>query len=178
MQLDEIKVEDLKPLNVVPEKIDAVLKEMRETPYGGLFPLSSGLSFRHPVLKIKNLWRDLKVIRHRAKWSWSYYDCWDLDNWFLKVIPQMLDALVDNACGYKLEIWKNGENVSIENPKEYYTFVRELADEFRMANESFYDEIFDYDFIAMPYKEREKHMLYHLNRAMDNFAHNFYGFWD
>lgn len=47
----------------------------------------------HPI-------RFIKRIYYRARYGWAPEDTWDMDRWFLKVVPQMLHYFAQHTHGW------------------------------------------------------------------------------
>lgn len=50
--------------------------------------------FLHPWKTISYKLSDIKCAWQRANKGYSFRDVWDLDNWFLRIMPEMLDDFV------------------------------------------------------------------------------------
>lgn len=50
--------------------------------------------------KIKLFFNDIRYAHQRIKYGWCDKDTWDMDMWFLNVIPQMLRHLRKHTHGY------------------------------------------------------------------------------
>lgn len=65
-----------------------------------------GLSYRssyywtHPHLFFKDVWRNLKNMRMRVRRGWCWQDLWNMNDWLLEILPDMLRALADRSVGY------------------------------------------------------------------------------
>ena len=57
-------------------------------------------NWRHPIRKLKNWKMDWKFARQRVRRGYCDSDWWDLDNWLLEVLPNMLEELADKADTY------------------------------------------------------------------------------
>ena len=55
---------------------------------------------RNPVRKIEYFFNDIKYCYQRIKYGWCDKDTWNIDMWFLAIIPPMLQHLRDNKHGY------------------------------------------------------------------------------
>lgn len=53
-------------------------------------------NFKKPFKTIKNFWYSLKLSHERATKGYSSYDLWDIDYWFLTVMPDMLSDFNKN----------------------------------------------------------------------------------
>ena len=65
-----------------------------------------------------------------------------MDSWFLEIIPNMLDDLAYNGCGYP------GTD-EFNTPEKWNTYLHNLANDFRMCTEDSADKLNEYyeDFI-------------------------------
>lgn len=54
--------------------------------------------------KITLFFQDIKFARQRIKYGWCDRDTWDIDMWFLAVIPPMLEHLKNINHGYPAEM--------------------------------------------------------------------------
>ena len=54
----------------------------------------------HPWRWFRELGQNLRAAHHRAKYGWCGRDVWNMDDWFLHVIPDMLEHLRKHGCGY------------------------------------------------------------------------------
>ena len=64
-----------------------------------------------PLIKrIKEYRQNLRYRRQRAKRGWSEKDTWDIDHWFLDVVPQMLEYLKDHHTGFPRDLQKEYVN--------------------------------------------------------------------
>lgn len=55
---------------------------------------------RNPMGKIKYFFRDIKYCYQRIRYGWCDRDTWDMDGWFLSIIPPMLQYFRDNKHGF------------------------------------------------------------------------------
>lgn len=71
----------------------------------------SAYSFKTPIKNIKHFFFDLKCCRDRILKGYCEKDMWDMDVWFLTVIPDLLDLFEKKTNGIPSEFV---EAVSIE----------------------------------------------------------------
>ena len=51
----------------------------------------SDYSFRRPISSIRQFFRDLKCCLDRIRKGYCVKDLWEIDTWFLRVMPEMLE---------------------------------------------------------------------------------------
>lgn len=54
----------------------------------------------HPHLFIKDIWRNIKNMRMRISRGWCWQDLWNMNDWLLEILPDMLRTLANKASGY------------------------------------------------------------------------------
>lgn len=54
----------------------------------------------HPWKIVVQFFRNWKMARQRARRGWCDRDWWNMDYWFLEVVPDMLRALAENCHGF------------------------------------------------------------------------------
>lgn len=85
------------------------------------------------------VFHDLKCCVQRIKKGFCYRDIWDIDTWFLNVIPDMLEELKDTSHGFPSRFLKNdGSDTDEEIDKaaaKWKDILTEMAFLFREANE-------------------------------------------
>ena len=57
-----------------------------------------------PLRRISLFFQNIKFARQRVKYGWCDRDTWNMDMWFLAVIPPMLEHLKNNEHGYPAEM--------------------------------------------------------------------------
>lgn len=105
----------------------------------------------------KDVFRDMKCCVQRIKKGFCYRDIWNIDDWFLNVIPDMLLEFRDSQVGIPNRFLMN--NDSDERAlAEWNAVLTQMAFLFREANEETctktnpYDE--KYHFALYKFKER------------------------
>lgn len=87
----------------------------------------------------KEIFRDLKCCVQRIKRGFCYRDIWSIDDWFLSVIPDMLDELKNTQHGFPTRFLKNNGSDTDEErdraAKKWEEILTEMAFLFREANE-------------------------------------------
>lgn len=87
----------------------------------------------HPLKFLKDTWLICKAGWRRATKGWCYGDCWDMDTWFLDVVPEMLKHLADYGCGYKGD-----------SPEEWHDHLYGIANLLENAREDVRDQKNEY----------------------------------
>ena len=88
---------------------------------------------------LKEAYRNLKCCVQRIKNGFCYRDIWNINDWFLNVMPDMLDELERTGHGFPLSFLKNANTASAEEndkaAEEWRKVLTEMAFLFREANE-------------------------------------------
>ena len=64
------------------------------------WPYSKRYYLTHPWKWFGQLGRNLRAAWMRATKGWCYSDCWNFDDTFLTIVPEVLRYLADHGCGY------------------------------------------------------------------------------
>ena len=89
------------------------------------FPYRASYCFLHPLKVVKHKMRDIQCAWQRANKGYCYRDVWDIDHWFLEILPEMLDDFVEVHNGYP-------DGMTDE---EWVEIIKRMAKCFRNANE-------------------------------------------
>lgn len=85
------------------------------------------------------IFRDLKCCVQRIKNGFCFRDIWSINDWFLNVIPDMLDELKRTACGHPTRLLENIHSPTHEETEraaaKWDAILTEMAFLFREANE-------------------------------------------
>ena len=84
--------------------------------------------WHHPLEFFSSLWKYLRARYLRGKYGWAPCDTWNMDYWFLKVIPEMLDYLAEHTHTYP----GTDEFPTFESWQEW---LRKTADNLRSCTE-------------------------------------------
>jgi len=90
------------------------------------------------LYKIQEFPSNIKHRYQRAKKGYSYQDVWSIDNWFVKIMPQMLTDLKNEVRGCPMSFtYKNGvEYQSVEQgTEEWKSVLDRMAFCFKEVNE-------------------------------------------
>lgn len=160
-------------------------------PYIKLLFISSTEKWSHPIKKVKYFFQDIKYAIHRMRYGWNPYDCWNFDQWFLYVIPQMLKEYIDNTHSYSDYYFnEKGEKCSCTF-EEWEALVNKIIQYLINAREESYinEYLEEYlssgiknDEIQKKYFEREKEIyterLINKTKAISLINYNFFNLWD
>ena len=89
-----------------------------------------------PIRTLKDLFLDIKYFNHRGKHGWADIDWFNLDNYLLHILPDMLEALANRSYGYSENyIDADGNKVEGKTPEDWKNYLLEMAQHFRNADE-------------------------------------------
>ena len=60
--------------------------------------------FRRVAAHLREKKDNLTIKCQRFRRGWAYWDVWDIDDWFLQMMPQILDHFQKHNQGYPLEV--------------------------------------------------------------------------
>lgn len=144
--------------------------------------------------KLKDGLNELKWKGQRFKRGYSDCDTWNIDNWFLTIMPKMLQDLKDNLHGHPVEM--NQEEWENLLDKMIYCFKEANEDTCSKINEFNTDNLFDTaskedGTISIIAKDEEIHQKWiarehelavyrdqKLYEGLDLFKENFRNLWD
>ena len=89
------------------------------------FPYRASYCSLPPLKVVKHKMRDIQCAWQRANKGYCYRDVWDIDHWFLVILPEMLDDFVEVHNGYH-------DGMTDE---EWVEIIKRMARCFRNANE-------------------------------------------
>ena len=82
----------------------------------------------HPLKFFSDIGRMLKRARQRAVYGWCDMDTWEMDVWFLEVVPRMLRKLATDGRSYPgYGKW--------DSPEKWNSYLFSLADKFSSMTE-------------------------------------------
>ena len=91
----------------------------------------------HPLRWIKSGLANIRFARQRARKGYAAIDWWNMDSWFLEIIPNMLDELADRGYSYP-------GNEEFDTPEKWKSYLHNLANDFRMCTQDASDELNEY----------------------------------
>ncbi len=103
-----------------------------------------------PIKNIKYFLRDLKCCRDRIRKGYCEKAAWDVDRWFLEVVPGVLDLLREHVDSYPANLpdkqaSENGgtscgvQSISLDDDDyfaQWKDILKEIADAFRAADKN------------------------------------------
>lgn len=75
----------------------------------------------HPWLFIKEFFQNCNHAWRRAIYGWTWEDCWNLDDWLLNILPEMLRHMADHGSGYP-------GSKPFETPEKWHDWLHSVAD--------------------------------------------------
>ena len=79
----------------------------------------------HPWKFIKEFFQNCNHAWRRAIYGWTWEDCWNLDDWLLNILPEMLRHMADYGSAYPG--FKN-EEVDFSTPEKWDDWLHSMAD--------------------------------------------------
>ena len=101
------------------------------------FPLRPSYYLRHPLQFYKTLTRNLKNASMRIKFGYCNDDVWNMDSWFLDIIPPMLRTMADKGCAYP------GDD-PFNTPEKWHDWLYDIADKLESCKEASRDKRNEY----------------------------------
>ena len=133
---------------------------------------------------IPYLWLGIKSFYLRGKNGWSPYDTWNMDNYLLTILPEMLDYLANNIHGYPSDIIIEGESDE-DNFNRWQNYLRITANYLRESDEdkcSKNKELEQYERYTQEYWDKYKEINEYrqecLEKALEAIKLNFWNLWD
>lgn len=75
----------------------------------------------HPWKFIKEFFQNCNHAWRRAIYGWTWEDCWNLENWLLNILPEMLRYMADYGSGYP-------GFEPFETPEKWNDWLHSMAD--------------------------------------------------
>lgn len=128
------------------------MKEKSNQKYykGKIFNFSQGSSL---IWKVREFFAIIRRYFQRGRNGYCHSDVWDIDSWFLNIIPNMLQDLIENTMSYP----GTGEADTFEKWQEILRYMRFC---FLEANETTCSRINKYNYIYedldKPFDERSE----------------------
>lgn len=134
---------------------------------------------RNPMRKIKYFFRDIKYSYQRIRYGWCDRDTWDIDYWFLSVIPPMLQHLRDNKHGYPSDMEEDEWDHILETMILMFTEANEdrcsKKNEYELKSRASEEErkiFLDKALEVLEYRNKCK------NKGFEFFSKYFWNLWD
>ena len=126
--------------------------------------------------EIKDAWWNFRKRCQRFKRGYAYSDVWDMDQWFMDTIKQMLIHLKEHGCGYPMEF---------NDRDEWCAILDEMINCLTLMDRYKVEE--SLGFVGIEGWRRMKHedhvriyeiMMKNKNRFFELFNKHFYELWD
>lgn len=171
-------------------------------------PWSKRYYLTHPWVWFKDIGHCIRDAYRRARYGWTYVDCWNWDTWFLSTTPAMLRHMADYGSAYPGYPPFDGDH----GTEKWHEWLHEVADlletgleDWQDEHNEYYDEFIrqldtkwepaftdEHGFIHHKPKERSelenKYFARHkelsdqgeknVRRALSMIAEHFYSLWD
>ena len=95
-------------------------------------PFNLKYRITHPASTVKGFGRNFKFCLQRIRRGWSDADVWNMDTWFVNVVPDMLRSLADNTHSFPIEFVEQYKNYELASQMWQYT-LRGMADLFEKS---------------------------------------------
>lgn len=123
---------------------------------------------------IPYLWLGIKSFYLRGKNGWSPYDTWNMDNYLLKILPEMLRYLAENTHSYPVLTEPMTKESLDKDAEKWKKILIYMAKCFEEADEDNYP--FDGD--IENWKVLEKHRDNKKNEGLMSLKEYFWDLWD
>ena len=119
----------------------------------------------HPWVVVAHKFRDIHCAWQRARKGYCYRDIWDIDRWFLSLIPNMLDEYIKIHNGYPSEM----------TDEEWVDIVQRLSKSFKNADELTTEFVNPYaeeylETLEMDFENGQ--LICHANKELDEKYHS------
>jgi len=112
--------------------------------------------------KIKEFPQDIKHIYQRARKGYSYRDLWNIDYWFMEIMPEMLTDLKKNNRGCPMQFIDGESDADFENGmKKWHDILdrmifcfREMNDDTCSMKNEYEDEFFKQRYEGKSFEDR------------------------
>lgn len=99
------------------------------------------LSF-HTIQSIKDKTTNLKWSRQMRKKGYCEYDLYSISNWFIKVVPNMIDEIRLKRYGVPgVLLEEAGKSYNVDFQKDYFNLPKDVQDKIEKKANSKWDEI-------------------------------------
>ena len=102
------------------------------------FGYSRRYYLRHPLRFLRECGQNIRNAWMRATCGWCYMDTWNVDAWFLEVMPQMLRHLAKYGSGYP-------GTEPFETPEKWDDWLNAMADTFESLQEENWNSRNEYE---------------------------------
>ena len=96
----------------------------------------------HPIQSIKRVLMKWKWSRERSKKGYCEYDLYSISNWFMGVVPEMVEKVRANRLGIPSVLIEEARNShNIDPSEDFYSIPEELLDEIEKEAANKWDNI-------------------------------------
>jgi len=113
---------------------------------------------------------DIKIAWQRARMGYAYIDVWEIDTWFLDIMPKMLTHLKDYGMSYP-GFHEDGTEFS---PEEWSKVISEMIECFEKAKEQDDDCGKGAEYLIQTFTIRDAYK----NKGLEMFKEHFWNLWD
>lgn len=155
---------------------------------------ASDYSIRRPISSIRQFFRDLKCCLDRIRKGYCVKDLWEIDTWFLGIMPEMLEEFDRRKNSYPNAFWeqcvqKHEKELPVSKEKFLISGARDFPDLYKKISAEAYEawgntlqEIADLMRKAQEIKWKsviigEEHLPYQ-KKALELFQTYFDNLWD
>lgn len=155
------------------------------------------------MYRIKDFFRNIKYAWQRATRGYDDLACWNINNWFLEMMPKLLDHMIYDRCGHPLgltedkwtEILSEMKHCFVEANEDTCSLVNEYGDDhFKLLEKWLYAKNENGDITVVPNYDEEDELLVRkwierndeisayrekmLNKGLNLFKKYFWSLWD
>ena len=105
---------------------------------------ASDYSIRRPISSIRQFFRDLKCCLDRIRKGYCVKDLWEIDTWFLGIMPEMLEEFVRRKNSYPNAFWeqcvqKHEKELPVSKEKFLISGAREFPELYEKMDTEAYE---------------------------------------
>ena len=96
-------------------------------------PYNKKYLITHPWQWVRCACRNIRDAWRRSVYGWTYGDVWDWDNWFVRVVPDMLRHMANHGSAYP-------GCEPFDTPEKWHDWLQHMAYLIETADEEWQDE--------------------------------------
>lgn len=105
---------------------------------------ASDYSIRRPISSIRQFFRDLKCCLDRIRKGYCVKDLWEIDTWFLGIMPEMLEEFDRRKNSYPNAFWeqcvqKHEKELPVSKEKFLISGARDFPDLYKKISAEAYE---------------------------------------
>ena len=105
---------------------------------------ASDYSIRRPISSIRQFFRDLKCCLDRIRKGYCVKDLWEIDTWFLRIMPEMLEEFDRRKNSYPNAFWeqcvqKHESELPVSKEKFLISGARDFPDLYKKISAEAYE---------------------------------------